>query len=147
MITKEYILSIIPELVEFESSEIETHVQTAQGYDAVIALFENIRTVNFPAVIIENRTSGNILYDCGPLDNYSIPVWIMLQDNEKEPAEIYDDAFELMKKIIKILIRDTSLGLLPGLDYTHMSYNMRSATDAYGYELLLTFRTDIDLSL
>jgi hypothetical protein len=132
---------------EFKDGEIASHVYTAEGYDGVIALLENIRTTTFPCLVIEDRSMGNISIDAGPLDTYSIPLWVMVSDQTKGATELYSHAFDLVKKILKILIRDSDKNIIPGLDYTRIPYNKRSGVDAYGYEILLTFRLDIDLSL
>ncbi|MDP3387722.1 MAG: hypothetical protein Q8S24_10835 [Eubacteriales bacterium] len=146
MITSNYLKSILPELEEFNNIEIDFHIQTAEGYDGVIALLENIRTTNFPCLVIEDRSMGNIAVDAGPLDTYSIPLWVMVQDPEKSPTEQFKKAFELVKKILKILIRDADNDIIKGLDYSRIPYNKRTAIDSFGYEILLTFRMDIDLS-
>lgn len=147
MVTSDYLISILPEMEEFRSQDPATHVQIAEGYDGVIALLENIRTANFPCLIIEDRSMGNIAIDAGPLDTYSIPIWVMVQNSEMGVSEQYNKAFDLIKKLLKILIRDADNGTLEGFDYTRIPYNKRSAVDSYGYEILLTFRVDIDLSL
>lgn len=147
MITTDYLISILPEMEEFQSPDPTTHVQMAEGYDGVIALLENIRSANFPCLIIEDRSVGNIAIDAGPLDTYSIPIWVMVQNSEMGVSEQYNKAFELIKKLLKIMIRDALSGALQGLDYSRIAYAKRSAVDSYGYEILLTFRVDIDLSL
>lgn len=147
MITSDYLISILPELEEFKNGEIASHVHTGEGYDGVIALLENIRTTTFPCVIIEDRSTGNISIDSGPLDTFSLPLWVMVQESDKSVSDQYKLAFELLKKILKILIRDADAGILSGFDYGRMPYNKRSGVDSYGYEMLITFRTDIDLSL
>lgn len=147
MITSNYLLQVLPELEEFNVPNLESHIHLTEGFDGVIALLENIRTGGFPCVIIEDKTIGNISIDDGPLDTYCIPLWIMLQDVNMTPSELFPAAFELLKKIIKLLIRDNETELLEGLDCSRLSYNKRFAADAYGYEVLLTFRKNIDLAL
>lgn len=145
MITSDYLKQVLPEITEFKDCEIDSHVLLAQGYDGVIAILDNIRTTGFPCVIIEDRSMGNIDIDSGPLDSYSIPLWVMVQDATKEPSELFTLAYELVKKLLKILIRDADY--LNGFDYSRISYFKRFATDSAGYEILLQFREDIDLSL
>ena len=144
MITSDYILSILPEMEQFKSLDIESHVHMANGYDGVIALLDNIRTASYPAIIIEDRSSGNIVIDAGPLDTYSISLWLMLQDVQKEQSTLFVEAFDLVKKLTRILIRDADT--LDGLDYSRIPYFKRMTADACGYELILTFRQNIDLS-
>ncbi len=150
MITSDYLLSILPEIEDFSQidTELESHVQLAQGYDGVIALLENIRTASFPCFIIEDRSMGNIDLDSGALDSYSIALWVMVQDATKEPSELFTIAYELVKKVLRILIRDSDMGVAPqGFDYSRISYFKRFGNDSVGYEILLQFREDIDLSL
>lgn len=147
MITSNYLKSILPELEEFKSIDVDSHIQTAEGYDGVIALLENIRTTNFPCIVIEDRSMGNIAIDSGPLDTYSIPLWVMVQGHETSASVQFEQAFELVKKIVKILIRDTDNNIVKGLDYSRIPYHKRTAVDSFGYEILLTFRMDLDLSL
>jgi len=147
MVTSDYLISILPEMEEFRSPDPASHVQIAEGYDGVIALLDNIRTSSFPCLIIEDRSIGNIVIDPGSLDTYSIPLWVMVQSTGESVTEQYKKAFELLKKLLKILIRDADNGTLEGLDYSRIPYNKRSAVDSYGYEILLTFNVDIDLSL
>lgn len=116
MITSDYLISILPELEEFKNGEIASHVHTGEGYDGVIALLENIRTTTFPCVIIEDRSTGNISIDSGPLDTFSLPLWVMVQESDKSVSDQYKLAFELLKKILKILIRDADAGILSGFD-------------------------------
>ncbi|MHC1781018.1 MAG: hypothetical protein AB9922_12365 [Bacteroidales bacterium] len=147
MVTSDYLISILPEMEEFRSQDPSAHVQIAEGYDGVIALLDNIRTASFPCLIIEDRSIGNIVIDPGSLDTYSIPVWVMVQNTGESVTEQYKKAFELVKKLLKILVRDADNGTLEGLEYSRIPYNKRSAVDSYGYEILLTFNVDINLSL
>lgn len=144
MITSDYILSIIPEMSEFNSLDPASHVYYAQGYDGVFALFDNIRSISYPAIVIEDRSSGNIVIDAGPVDTYTISLWIMLQDVEKEQSALFVDAFKVVKKLTTLLIRDADT--LPGFDWTRIPYFKRMANKACGYEMMLTFNEDIDLS-
>lgn len=147
MITSEYLKRVLPELHEFEGLEMCNAVHEAEGYDGVVALLENLRTGQFPCVVIEDRSIGNISIDSGPLDSYSIPLWIMVQDYSLEPSKLFQEAFEIGKKILKLLIRDAEKeDILAGFDYSRIAYNKRTGPDCYGYEFLLTFRDNIDLS-
>ncbi len=147
MINLEYLKSVLPELEEFRE-DIDQRVFEGEGYDGVIAILDNIRGISLPAVIIEDRSIGNIRIDSGPVDSFSLPVWVMVgkdRDNNYVSAA-YNSAFELGKKILKLFIRDADTSL-QGLDFSNIQYSKREATDCYGYEFLITFRCDIDLSL
>lgn len=147
MINLEYLKRVLPELEELRD-EIDSHVFEGEGYDGVIAILDNIRGISLPAVILEDRSMGNIRIDSGPVDSYSLPVWVMVakdRDNNSVSGA-YASAFELGKKILKLFIRDAN-SELQGLDFSNIQYSKREATDCYGYEFLLTFRCDIDFSL
>lgn len=142
MITSDYILSVINEMIDCHDEE--SHVHMAQGYDGVISLLDNIRTINYPAIIIEDRSSGSIVIEAGPVDTYSISLWLMLQDEHKDKSSLFKDAFTLTKSLLSILIRDADK--LDGLDFSRISYFKRMTADACGYEVILNFKYDIDLS-
>lgn len=149
MISRNYLLTILPELVEFSSEdEIEYQVLEADGYDGVVALLGNVRSIYFPVVVIEDRTIGNISTDSGPVDSYSIPLWVMVSnDSSKTKTEIFKTAFTLVLKILKLFMRDVdSVADLTGWDFQRISYSKRSGPDCSGYEILMTYRDNIDLS-
>lgn len=147
MINLDFLKRVLPELEEFRD-DIDSRVFEGEGYDGVIAILDNIRGISLPAVILEDRSIGNIRIDSGPVDSFSLPVWVMVakdRDNNSVSAA-YASAFELGKKILKLFIRDAN-SALQGLDFSNIQYSKREATDCYGYEFLITFRCDIDLSL
>lgn len=147
MISLNYLKQVLPTLAEFKE-DIDSKVFEGEGYDGVIAILENIRGITLPAVIIEDRAMGNIRIDSGPVDSYSLPVWVMVEKNRdnNSVSGAYASAFELGKKILKLFIRDANTSL-QGIDFSNIQYSKREATDCYGYEFLITFRCDIDLSL
>ena len=148
MITRDYLLTILPEIEEFSSDDIQYQVLEADGYDGVVALLSNVRDVCFPAVVIEDRTIGNISIDSGPVDSYSIPLWVMVSnDTTKTRTELFQSAFNMTLKILKLFMRDiNSAADLSGWDFARIGYSKRSGPDCYGYEVLMTFRDNIDLS-
>lgn len=148
MITKYYLKTILPEIEGFSAEDIEQQVLEADGYDGVVALLGNVREVCFPAVVIEDRTIGNISIDSGPVDSYSIPLWVMVSnDSSKSKTEIFKIAYALTLKVLKLLMRDVdSVTDLSGWDYQRISYSKRSGPDCSGYEILMTYRDNIDLS-
>ena len=153
MLTTKYLQQVLVELEEFSHlSNIENHIKSGDGYDAVTAILENIRSTDFPCVVIEDRSSGNFTIEAGPVDTFTIALWVMLQqtrEEEDDNSELFRQAFELVKRIIKILIRDqvarpSDMGFL---DISRIPYNKRfGGAKCLGYELLLTFREEIDLS-
>lgn len=154
MLNKKYLHEVLPELSEFgELTEIENHVKTGGGYDEVTAILENIRTVEFPVVVIEDRSSGNFTIEEGTMDTYTIALWVMVQNTrseEQDTSDLYKDSFALLKKIVGLLLRDQVQrpGELGSLDISRMPYNRRmGGPNCLGYELLLTFKEDIELAL
>ena len=98
--------------------------------------------------MIEDRTIGNISIDSGPVDSYSIPLWVMVSNHSsKSKTEIFKIAYALTLKVLKLLMRDVdSVTDLSGWDYQRISYSKRSGPDCSGYEILMTYRDNIDLS-
>lgn len=148
MFTVDYLLQVLPELEQFEDPEkIPSQVLSGEGYDGIIAILENLRTAQFPCIIVEDRSIGNILIDSGTLDSFTIAMWVMIQKTDLSVTEQYKSAFSLGLEILKLLIRDKNLkSELSGFDYSGIQYNKRMGPDCYGYEFVLTFREDIDLS-
>lgn len=147
MLTVDYLSRVLPEIREFsDSSKLPGQILSGEGFDGIIAILENLRTSQFPCVILEDKSIGSIDIDAGPVDSYSISLWVMLQGTEI--SKLYNDAFSLGTKILKKLVRDADTEPeLQGLDSSHITYMKRSgAMDCYGYEFLITFKDNIDLS-
>lgn len=154
MLSKEYLHEVLPELEEFgELAEIENHVKTGGGYDEVTAILENIRTVEFPIVVIEDRSSGSFTIEESTTDTYTIALWVMVQNTrseEEDTTDLYKYSFSILKRIVGLLLRDQveKPDVLGSLDISRMPYNRRLGGPNYlGYELLLTFKEDIELAL
>lgn len=135
---------ILTELDEFNS---QTQILEGDGYDAVIDLLSNLRGVEFPAAVLESRSSGVINLVEGPVDNYSQSVWIMgqLGRNESE-TELYSSMFNLAKKVIGKFLDHNQDDELREWDYSRISYMKRyGGQNARGYEILLNFKENIPL--
>lgn len=135
---------ILTELDEFNS---QTQILEGDGYDAVIDLLSNLRGVEFPAAVLESRSSGVINLVEGPVDNYSQSVWIMgqLGRNDSE-AELYASMFNLAKKVIGKFLDHNQDDELREWDYSRISYMKRyGGQNARGYEILLNFKENIPL--
>lgn len=121
----------------------KSQVLTAEGYDGVIALLDNIRSCPLPCLILEDKAFGKIDITEGPVDSYSLSLWLMIStDPQISVSDKYQQAYSLVLQLLKLLIRDS----IEGLDLSSLSYSKRSAADSVGYEILLTFRVNIDLS-
>jgi len=154
MITTTYLKKVLPELKEFEDADkFVNQLKEGDGYDEIVAILGALRTTEFPCVVLEDRSSGtmdNLLE--GPLDNTSIALWIMDQGDRDETTgatAIFTRTFALAKEIIKLFIRDISVEPeLAGWDPSHVAYNKRmGGPKCLGYEMVLTFREDIDLRI
>lgn len=147
MLTVDYLSRVLPEIKEFsDRSKIQEQILSGEGFDGIIAILENLRTSQFPCVIVEDKSIGSIDIDAGPVDSYTISMWVMLQGTEI--SKLYKDAFSLGTKILKKLVRDAEIEpKLHGIDSSHITYMKRSgAMDCYGYEFLVTFKDNIDMS-
>lgn len=148
MLSFDYLMKTLPVLEEFsDNSKIERQILSAEGYDGVMAILDNIRTVEFPCVILEDRSLGHITFDSGFLDSSSCSIWVMVQDDCVTGSSLlYKKAFSLGISILKLFVRD-STSELSDIDYSTITYSKRERTDCYGYEFVITFREDIDMSI
>ena len=153
MITVNYLKELLTELEEFrDPTALDYQIKSGDGFDEITAILENIRSIVFPCVVIEDKSSGNFSIEDGPVDTYTIALWVMMQQTrieENDNSEIFRTAFALMKKIVVLLIREQESGTpsVASLDISRMPYNKRlGGPNCLGYELLLTFRENIELS-
>ena len=149
MITVEFLKRYLLQLEEFSDAEkIKNQVLEGDGYDGIVAMLEEMRTVETPCVILEDRSFGVIdNLASGPLDTFSLPLWVMLSGTHDQATELFNKAFILAKKILSLFIRDyDEISELEGFDLERVSYNKRMGGNGYyGYELLCTFRVNINL--
>lgn len=153
MLTLEYINSLILDIPGFEATpgNIENKTFSVTGYDAAIALAENARIAQFPIAILEEKTSGSLSAEYGGIDSFSQSLWVMVGISERNgitKSDASKRAFELLKGIIRQLLNKKS-GLsseVVGLDATSMPYFTRNVSIASGYEIILTFNNDMNLS-
>lgn len=145
MLSINQLSKILLEMDEFQS---QSQILEGDGYDAVIDLLSNLRGVEFPAAVLESRSSGVINLIEGPVDSYSQSVWIMGQlGRDESEAELYAAMFTLAKKVIgKFLDHITSDSGLEEWDFSRISYMKRyGGQNARGYEILLNFKENIPL--
>lgn len=145
MLNIEYLresLSILPEF-----ADTDAQVLASDGYDGVLSILANIRGAGFPCVVLEDRSSGELGCRPGGIDSYSLVLWVMdAKARDEQENVIYARTFELMKRIVRLLVHDKDKHF-PGLDVTSMPYNRRQGgTGCYGYEVVLTFFDNVDLS-
>lgn len=121
----------------------------AEGMDAILELLMNLRTVEFPAIILETRSTGTLQLVEGPVDTYTESIWVMdvLGRGENE-AELYRRTRKLAIDILRKLLDDYKRGeaMLEGLDYGRILYMKRAGgQNARGWEIVLTFQDNISL--
>lgn len=125
-------------------------IREADGLDAILELVAQLRTVIFPAVILESRSSGSIQFVEGPLDTCTESIWIMdrLGRGEDEAA-LYRSTHTTAVNILKALLAAAKSGNYPALDgwdWSRISYMKRyGGPDARGWEIVLTFKENISL--
>lgn len=151
MLTKTYLEKVLPELEEFSDAEkFPLQLLEGDGYDEIIAILGSLRSVEFPCVVIEDRSSGIMEHLLeGPVDSTSMALWVMDQGNrDNNPSAIFESSFALAKRILKLLIRDCDKeSSLAGWDTGRVAYNKRmGGPKCYGYEIVLSFNENLDLS-
>lgn len=82
MLTNTYLQSALFPLKEFTSKD--TQILQGNGYDGVIAILENLRSVEFPCVILEAGGSGSCQLIEGPVDTFTQSLWVMGQLGRSE---------------------------------------------------------------
>ncbi len=127
----------------------DEQVLEAEGMDAILELLMNLRTVEFPAVVLETRSSGTLQLVEGPLDTYTESIWVMdvLGRGESE-AELYRRTRMLTIDILRKLLDDYKKGepMLEGWDYGRILYMKRiGGQNARGWEVVLTFQDNTSL--
>ena len=149
MLNKSYLqATLVAALDEFHNPE--TQVLEADGLDAILELLKTLRSVEFPAAILEGRSSGTIQLVEGPLDTFTQSVWVMGQfARDESEAALYDATFQLAVRVLTRLLDDFKAGVpeLIGWEYQRTAYMKRyGGQNARGWELVLTFKENIPLT-
>ncbi len=147
MLSKEFLIeSLVGSVPRIASEE---QIIEADGMDAILDLLMNLRSVQFPAVILESRSSGVIQLVEGPLDTYTVSLWVMEQLGRSDTeADLYDQAFALLRDLLAKLLDDYKNGSveLMGWNFRRTAYMKRAGgQNARGWELVLTFQDNISL--
>lgn len=145
MLTVEKIKTLVGDLPQF--TDIDNQIFTASGYDAVIAILERMRDIEFPCLVLEDKSSGELGCIPGGLDTYSISLWVMGRvERDEDRSSIIDAMFTLSKNIVKKMAVNIEDPDIVGLDIKHIPYNRRQGgMDCVGFELMLNFTEDISL--
>ena len=75
MLNRDLINKILSDLPDI--SDAGRQVLEGDGYDAVIDILKSLRSLSFPVVILESRSSGTIDIIDGTLDTYTQSLWVM----------------------------------------------------------------------
>ena len=148
MLRKEYLVSALVSSVDGINEGAQ--ILEASGLDAILELVTTLRTVAFPAVVLESRSSGTIQLIEGPVDTYTESLWVMGQLGRGESeADLYRSMMELARRILAKLLADAKTGTHPeleGWDWSRTSYMKRyGAQNARGWEIVLTFKDNFSL--
>lgn len=148
MLNKRYLqTALVGRLDDFTNAE--TQILEADGLDAILELLKALRSVEFPAVILEGRSSGTIQLVEGPLDTFTQSVWVMGQlGRDESEADLYEDTRRLAFRILAWLLDDFKKDIpeLAGWDSSRTLYMKRyGGQNARGWEMVLTFKENIPL--
>ena len=148
MLNKRYLqTALVGPLDDF--THAETQVLEADGLDAIMELLKTLRSVEFPAVILEGRSSGTIQLVEGPLDTFTQSVWVMGQlGRDESEAELYENTRRLALRVLARMLDDFKENVpeLNGWDYSRTLYMKRyGGQNARGWEMVLTFKENIPL--
>lgn len=148
MLTVDYLKSSLYSLREFVSTD--TQILQGNGYDGIIDILEHLRSVSFPAVILEAGSSGTVQFVEGPVNTFTQSLWVMGQlGRGEDEAALYLSMLNLARKIVARLVLDIDKAPeVQGLDFQRFTYLQRwGGQNARGYEIILTFRKDFSLVL
>lgn len=149
MLSAGYLKSMLTSALPDVFKSPESQILECDGFDAIIEILKTLRSVEFPLVILEGRSSGQIKLVEGPLDVYTESLWIMAQFGRGESeADVYRDMYALSLRILTRLLADASSGVedVCNWDWQHISYMKRDGgPNARGFELVLTFKDNISL--
>jgi hypothetical protein len=150
-----YLKQRLPELPEFaDERKFAEQLFSVSGFDEATTVAEQLRGIQFPAVLIEDTPNGYISYLSGFCDYRTISIWIMKKadsltaDHRKQALT---DCFTVGTDILRLLIRDNALyeGAGVFLDFARTAYFPRGpiAQNVFGYEFMLATAEELNLSL
>ncbi len=149
MLTNSFLLSSLSSLKGFDSPDCQ--ILQGNGYDGVMDILQNMRSVIYPCVILEAGGSGTVADMEGPVDTFTQSLWVMGQlGRGEDEAALFAQMKTLAMKIVAKLMADMTSGAeeVQGFDYQRFSYMQRyGGPNARGYELVLTFRQNFSLLL
>lgn len=150
MLTSDYIKEVLGRLQAFQNPE--TQILEGNGYDGVLDIIKNSRSIEYPCVILESCGSGTLQVIEGPVDTYSQSLWVMDRlGREESEALIYAKMKNLTRLVAAILLNDGLTNERPessGITWQQVSYMQRyGGPDVRGYEIIFTFKENISLQV
>lgn len=146
MLSKEYLKKTLLGLDEFSSGN---QFLEGNGYDSIIEILKNLRSVEFPVIVFEDKVSGSIALIEGPVDTYTQSIWVMGQEGRSDDSrEISADMGRLAYKILAKLLDEyrKGAGELKGWQYQRILYMKRSGgPNSRGWEIVLSFKDDFSM--
>jgi hypothetical protein len=150
----ELLQQLLPERIEFANSQrFPEQLFSVNGFDEATAVAEQLRGIQFPAVLIEETGNGYIGYAAGFCDHRTVSIWVLQRAADISPAgrkQAYLQTFDLGKEILRLLVRANAdyNGAGHFIDFTRTAYIPRGpiAQNVFGHEFLLAVSEEIDLN-
>lgn len=148
MLTLAYLQDILTNEVPGLKDTEDQVLESAAGYDGIIEL---IQTKGLPvAVILEHNEMGNLSIRPGGFQTGSQSLWVMeMVAADEDRHAVQQQCWARAKRIVSVLLHRFDLDDAPlrQWDWNDIPYGVRNAGSNYtGYELVLHFTEDIDLS-
>lgn len=146
MLNKEFLEAVVNEALRLDPGE---RVFSTQGYDESVAVVQNARHIDWPAVILEDRSGGTLTLLDGGHDSHTQSVWILnAVATGEDPSMAYARSFAQMRRLVAALAVKAHRGeaLLAGLMLVEFPYYKRRAAGCAGYEVMFYFEEDLDMT-
>lgn len=151
MLTLEYLQDILTNEVPGLKDTTEQVLESAAGYDGIVELIES---KELPvAVVLEHNEMGNISIRPGGFQISTQSLWVMeMVAADEDRRAIQKKCWAMATRIIGVLIHrweedEEKDKPIKQWDWHDIPYGIRNAGSNYtGYELVLHFTEDIDIS-
>jgi hypothetical protein len=151
----ELLQQLLPGLPEFANPDrFPEQLFSVNGFDEATAVVEQLRGIQFPAVLLEETGSGYIGYASGFCDHRTVSFWVLQRAADISAAgrkQAYAQTFGLAKEILRLLVRSNAGhdGTGQFIDFTRTAYIPRGpmAQNVFGYEFMLAISEEIDLNI
>jgi hypothetical protein len=151
----ELLQQLLPELPEFASpAHFPEQLFSVNGFDEATAIVEPLRSIRFPAVLLEETGNGYISCAAGFCDHRAISIWVLQRAPDLSAAarkQAYAQTFDLGKEILRRLVRVNAAydGMGQCIDFARTAYIPRGpiAQNVFGYEFLINISEELDLNI